>query len=126
MEAVQTRKEAAVSFLRMAAAGRAQEAFERFAAPRFVHHNPFFADDARSLATAMDENARKNPDKKLTVLRAICEGDLVAVHSEVHHAKGDRGAAVVHIFRFDGDKLAELWDLGQEVPADSPNTSGMF
>jgi predicted SnoaL-like aldol condensation-catalyzing enzyme len=44
----------------------------------------------------------------------------------MHHQKGDRGAGVVHIFRFDGDKLVELWDLGQEVPAESPNASGMF
>jgi len=25
-----------------------------------------------------------------------------------------------------GDKILELWDLGQPVPADSPNRDGMF
>ena len=120
------RKQAAVSFLRMCASGRSREGFERFAAPGFRHHNPHFPDDANSLATAMDDNARENPEKELTVLHAIAEGDLVAVHSEVHHKKGDRGAGVVHIFRYEGDKVVELWDLGEEVPADSPNASGMF
>jgi predicted SnoaL-like aldol condensation-catalyzing enzyme len=32
----------------------------------------------------------------------------------------------VHIFRFRGDKIVELWDLGQEVPESSPNENGMF
>ncbi len=126
MGTVDTRKEAAVSFLRMAASGGAMQAFERYATPSFRHHNPWFADDARSLAAGMDDNARKFPDKELTVLRVVGEGDLVAVHSVVHHTVGDRGFGLVHIFRFEGDKVAELWDLAQEVPAESPNASGMF
>jgi hypothetical protein len=39
---------------------------------------------------------------------------------------GDNGAAVVHTFRFEGDRIAELWDIGQPVPADSVNDNGMF
>jgi len=38
----------------------------------------------------------------------------------------DRGAAVVHIFRFEDDRIVELWDLGQAIPQDSPNRHGMF
>ena len=38
----------------------------------------------------------------------------------------ERGFAVVHIFRFDGDRIVELWDLAQEVPDHSPNANGMF
>ena len=26
----------------------------------------------------------------------------------------------------EGDRIAELWDVGQEVPPDSPNKNGMF
>ena len=126
MGSLDSKKEAAVSFLRMCAAGRAKEGFERYAAPAFRHHNPHFADDAGALAAGMDANARQFPRKEITVLRVIAEGDLVAVHSVVHHEEGDRGFGLVHIFRFEGDKVAELWDLAQEVPAESPNASGMF
>ena len=52
--------------------------------------------------------------------------DLVAVHSRVEHGPGLPTAGVVHIFRFDGDRIVELWDLGQEAPANSPNAHGMF
>ena len=74
----------------------------------------------------MEDNAVKNPDKVLDVKDALEDGDYVAVHSHIRpHAK-DRGAAVVHIFRFENDRIVELWDLGQPVPADSPNEYGMF
>lgn len=34
--------------------------------------------------------------------------------------------AVVHVFRFQGNLIAELWDVGQAVPENSPNEYGMF
>ena len=47
--------------------------------------------------------------------------------SHLKRANGDAEYAVVHIARFDGDGLiVELWDLGQEIPGDSPNALGMF
>ena len=50
----------------------------------------------------------------------------MAVHSHVRLNPSELGVALVHIFRFEGDRIAELWDLGQPVPKDSPNEYGMF
>jgi predicted SnoaL-like aldol condensation-catalyzing enzyme len=119
-------REIAVTFLEGAAKGNARELMRTYAAPDFVHHNPYFASDATSLATAMDENARENPAKRLEVLRTVAEGPLVALHARVRHAPDGPAAAVVHIFRFEDGKIRELWDIGQEEPAESPNTAGMF
>jgi predicted SnoaL-like aldol condensation-catalyzing enzyme len=121
-----TKKDSAVSFLRLAASGRVHEAYSQHIASGFRHHNPYFAGDAGALLAGMEENARQNPGKQLDIQRALEDGDLVAVHSHVRHQPGDRGAAVVHIFRFEGDRIAELWDLGQPVPDESPNANGMF
>jgi hypothetical protein len=33
---------------------------------------------------------------------------------------------VVHICRFDGARIVELWDVGQPVPEHSVNALGMF
>jgi predicted SnoaL-like aldol condensation-catalyzing enzyme len=33
---------------------------------------------------------------------------------------------VIHIFRFEHDRIAELWDVGQPISKDSPNENGMF
>lgn len=122
----QVRKEAAMDFLRLVASGKVREAYDNYVGPEFRHHNPFFRSDARSLRAAMEENAAQNPDKVLKIQRALQDGDLVAVHSHVWQHPGDRGGAVVHIFRFEGDRIAELWDVGQPVPESSPNELGMF
>jgi predicted SnoaL-like aldol condensation-catalyzing enzyme len=119
-------KEAAVSFLKMASSGDVREAYSEFVGPGFKHHNPYFEGSAETLMVAMEENARDNPNKTLDVKRAIAEGDLVAVHSHVRLKPDDRGGAVVHLFRFEEGRIVELWDLGQEVPEQSPNQYGMF
>ena len=121
-----TQKEAAMDFLRLVASGKVREAYRNYVGPEFRHHNAYFRSDAESLMAAMEENAAKNPNKVLEIQRALQDGDLVAVHSHIRQQPGDRGAAVVHIFRFQGDRIVELWDLGQEVPESSPNELGMF
>jgi predicted SnoaL-like aldol condensation-catalyzing enzyme len=74
----------------------------------------------------MAENAAKNPGKKLDVQFALEDGDRVAVFSRIKQDPSDRGGAAVHIFRFEDGRIAELWDIGQAVPADSVNENGMF
>ena len=119
-------REIAIEFLRMAAAGRVDEAFGRFVAPGFRHHNPWFRGDAASLAAGMADNAARFPHKVLEVKQSLHEGGRVAIHSHVRHGSGERGFAVVHIFRFEGGRIAELWDLAQQVPAEPANEHGMF
>ena len=119
-------KEMALSFLRLAASGKVREAYQKYVAPGFRHHNPYFRGDAESLMSGMEENAAKNPNKVLEVQRAIEEGDLVAVHSRVRMKPGEPGLALVHIFKLQGDRIVELWDVGQPVPENSPNENGMF
>ena len=119
-------KNAAISFLNMAASGKVQEAYAKFVGARFRHHNPFFEGSAESLQAGMEENSLQNPDKVLDVKRVIADGEFVVVHSHVQQKPGERGSAVVHIFRFENDHIVELWDLGQPVPDESPNQFGMF
>ncbi len=121
-----SRKEAAISYLRLASSGKVRQAYDAYIGPNFRHHNPYFKGDAQALMAAMEENATKFPDKLLEVQRALEDGDFVAVHSRVQLKPGDAGVATVHIFRFEGDHIVELWDVGQAVPEDSPNENGMF
>jgi predicted SnoaL-like aldol condensation-catalyzing enzyme len=105
--------------------GRVREAYDSFVAPHFRHHNPYFAGDAKSLAAGMEAAHRTRPNAAIEIQRTIEEGDLVAVHSRVRRSSGEE-IAVVHVFRFEDDKVAELWDIGAPVPTDSPNQYGMF
>jgi len=121
-----TLKDVAVDFLKLSAAGRADVAFERYAAPGFRHHNPYFPGDARSLRDAMQANAAQHPAKVLEVQRALQDGQEVAVFSRVDMGPGGSTVAVVHIFRFEGERIVELWDIGQPVPQGGANENGMF
>lgn len=119
-------KDMAVAFLEMASSGEVREAYSQFVGTGFKHHNPFFEGTAEALAAGMEENARQNPDKSIEVKRVIAEGDFVVVHSLVRHKLDELGAVVIHIFRFENGRIAELWDVGQSIPKDSPNQHGMF
>ena len=119
------RKQIALAFLRAARAGD-RAAVERHVAPGARHHTAFFAAGMPALLDAMREAAKTATDRTFEPKRIIAEGDLVAVHSHVHHQPGDLGFAVVHIFRFEGDRIAEFWDVIQPVPAENPNADGMF
>lgn len=76
----------------------------------------------------MEQNAASHPGKVFEVQRTVSEGegDLVVVHSRVRMSPEHPGVAVVHILRFDGDRIAEVWEIGQAVPDDMPNEHGMF
>lgn len=119
-------KDIAVLFLQMASSGKVNEAYSKFIGTGFRHHNPFFAGTAEALQAAMEENARKNPNKVFEVKRVISEGDHVVTHSHVKQKPDDLGIAVVHIFRFEMGKIMEIWDLGQPVPGETQNQYGMF
>ena len=56
----------------------------------------------------------------------IADGDRVATLCKVAHTPDESGYIVCHWFRFEGDRIAELWDLAQEIPRQSPNTLGPF
>jgi predicted SnoaL-like aldol condensation-catalyzing enzyme len=121
-----TRKDTAKEFLRLCATGKVRDAYERFAAPNFRHHNPYFRGDAASLRAGMEEAAAKFPQTRIEPKHVFEEGDRVAVHSRVQHAPSEPDIALVHIFRFEGERIAELWDVGTQAPKDSPNQHGLF
>jgi predicted SnoaL-like aldol condensation-catalyzing enzyme len=126
-EIVSQHKKAAESFLKMAGTGKVHEAYDQYVAPSFIHHNQYFKGDRQSLLTAMQEASKTSPNKAIEIRRIYEDGDTVVTHSLVTRQDPQAPAiAVVHIFRFEHDRIAELWDLGQPISKDSPNENGMF
>jgi predicted SnoaL-like aldol condensation-catalyzing enzyme len=125
--------------LQLVVAGRIDEAYQRHVDIEGRHHNPFFPAGFPALKKAMLENHVQFPNKQLIVklvparrsaafwhAGVLGDGDLVAVHSHLVPRAGEKGIAVVHLFRFHGSKIVEMWDCGQPVPTDSPNKDGAF
>ena len=105
---------------------RLEEAVERYVGPTYTQHNPLVADGPEGLlAFAREINARY-PNMHLELKRAIAEGDLVSVHVHGKQSPDDRGIVSIDIFRLENGKLAEHWDVSQEVPETSANDNGMF
>ena len=116
----------ATAFLRDCCEGRVAEAYSQYVADGFRHHNPWFAGDAAALREGMAANAVQFPHKSIRIVRTVEDGADVAVLSHVHHAPGDRGVGTAHFFRFEGERIAELWDLAMAVPEQVANDNGMF
>jgi len=121
-----THREIAILFLKLVVTGKVREAYSKYVGPNFRHHNPFFRGDRDSLMLAMEESATENPDTKLEVKLVLEDGDMIITYSHLKHSPEELGFAVVHIFRFEGDRIVEMWDTVQAVPKDSPNENGMF
>ncbi|PKP12209.1 MAG: polyketide cyclase [Bacteroidetes bacterium HGW-Bacteroidetes-3] len=121
-----TKKERAQHFLKLTSKGNSREAFKLYVDQNFKHHNVYFKGDANTLMIAMEEDAKVNPNKIFEIQRALEDGDLVAVHSRFRQNPNDTDLAVIHIFRFEKEKIVELWDFAQAAPAEMINENGMF
>jgi predicted SnoaL-like aldol condensation-catalyzing enzyme len=123
---IQAHKESAQDFLQLVVAGSIDEAYESYVNMHGKHHNLNFSSEFASLKKGMIENHAQFPNKRLMVKNVIGERDLVAIHSNIILKSGEPGMAVVHIFRFADEKIVEIWEIGQAIPADSPNRLGAF
>ena len=126
VKSTQACKQAAVQFLQLVVLGRINEAYEKYVDMQGKHHNPFFPAGFPELRKAMIENHVQFPNKQFTIKNVLGDGNLVAVHSHILPRPGDTGISAVHLFRFQDNKIVEMWDCGQPVPADSPNKDGAF
>ena len=97
-----------------------------FFAPGYVQHNPMARTGANGLKDFLDWARAQSPDAEHRVKRVFADGDHVIAHVHVIINPGERGNAVVDIFRIEDGRIAEHWDVAQVVPADSANSNGMF
>jgi predicted SnoaL-like aldol condensation-catalyzing enzyme len=106
---------------------RPKEALERYATPNFVDHNTDVAGGTRqATVTFLESLMRRFPAPKWKIVRSAAEGDLVFLHVHVTPARGERGAALVEIFRVRDGRITEHWDVIQPVPEKPANSNSMF
>lgn len=120
------RKDVAVQFLKLVVAGRIDEAYHLHVDDQGKHHNPFSPSGFPALQKAMAENHAEFPKKQIRTKHVLRDGNFVAVHSHLVMVPGEKEFATVHLFRFQGDRIVEMWDIGLPLPIDSPNRDGAF
>jgi predicted SnoaL-like aldol condensation-catalyzing enzyme len=105
---------------------KVDEAVAKYFDPNYIQHNPFAATGAAAMGAFFKQYYQSTPTATLKMAHVLCEGDLCAIHYNAISKPGDRGSAVVDIFRIKDGKIAEHWDVSQPVPEKSANTNTMF
>jgi predicted SnoaL-like aldol condensation-catalyzing enzyme len=94
--------------------------------PKYIQHNPTAPDGIEGFKAFIAMRKEKTPNARSEIKRAFADGDFVILHVESHREPGDRGVAIVDIFRLENGKIVEHWDVIQPIPEKAANSNGMF
>ena len=87
--------------------------------PDLVNHHPHGGTGAEATLTALKDHLfGKFPDFKVSIKRIAAEGGLVWIQCFTQNDAADHGKMSMDIWRVKNGKIAEHWDIIQDVPAD--------
>jgi predicted SnoaL-like aldol condensation-catalyzing enzyme len=91
----------------------------------YIQHNPNVATGRQAFINAFTQIFKQNPNFSTQIKRIYTDGNSVIVHS--FSPRGPAGSAIVDIYRLNDDgKIAEHWDVIQQIPSKSANNNTMF
>ena len=124
----ETNKDIAVAFYKKALfESRVEDAFRLYAGVPYRQHNPLIEDGMEGVKKFVAWVMASHPDARCEIKRVFADGDHVILHSHWHGLSDNpRGEAVVDIFRLEGGKAVEHWDVIQPIPETSANANTMF
>ena len=124
----ETNKDVAVAFYKKALfEGQVEDAFRLYAGVPYRQHNPLIEDGMEGVKKFVAWVMANHPDARCEIKRVFADGDYVILHSHWHGlSENPRGEAVVGIFRLEGGKAVEHWDVIQPIPETSANANTMF
>ncbi len=119
-------KQNAIEFYRTAYLGKPVEAIEKYVGEHYIQHNPMVGDGIQPFIDYFSEMAEEYPDKQIEFVRAVAEGDLVALHTR-QIWPGNEEYVTMDFFRFDDNgRIVEHWDSIQKIPDESKNGNTMY
>jgi predicted SnoaL-like aldol condensation-catalyzing enzyme len=102
------------------------DAAAKYFGPRYIQHNPSAPDGIEGFKRLVTLLKEKFPNSHSEIKRAIAEGDYVVLHVHSVREPGQRGRAIVDMFRLENGKIVEHWDVIQDIPEKSANDNTMF
>jgi len=122
----ETNKKLVVDFYEKAINQKDFEAASKYLGPRYTQHNPNAPDGPEGLKAFLGFLREKFPQSKSEIKRVFAEGDYVILHVHAVREPGQRGSAIVDIFKLENSKVVEHWDVVQPIPEKAANSNGMF
>jgi predicted SnoaL-like aldol condensation-catalyzing enzyme len=119
-------KKVVVDFYEKAINQKDFEAASKYFGNRYVQHNPGAADGPEGLKAFLGFLKEKFPQSRSEIKRVFADGDYVILHVHAVREPGARGSAIVDIFKLEGGKIVEHWDVVQPIPEKAANNNGMF
>jgi predicted SnoaL-like aldol condensation-catalyzing enzyme len=119
-------KRNAIAFYEMAYLRSPGEAVEMYVGDRYIQHNPSVPDGKEGFIEYFERMAVEYPGKTIEFIRAVAEGDLVALHTHQTWPDGHE-YVTMDFFRFDSSgKIVEHWDAIQQIPDSAANNNKMY
>ncbi|HEX7445843.1 MAG TPA: nuclear transport factor 2 family protein [Methanothrix sp.] len=103
-----------------------EEAADKYLGSHYRQHNPGAPDGKEPFIAFVNGFQKIFPTLRFEIKRLVAGDDLVVQHSHLIRKAGDRGMAVIDIFRLENGKIVEHWDVLQEIPETSANSNTMF
>lgn len=122
----ETNKKIVIDFYEKSLNQKDFEAAAKYFGPHYIQHNPNAPDGIEGLKGLVTFLKEKFPNSKSEIKRAWAEGDYVILHVHSVREPGQRGRAIVDIFRLENGKIVEHWDVIQDIPEKAANSNGMF
>jgi predicted SnoaL-like aldol condensation-catalyzing enzyme len=119
-------KKVVVDFYEKAINQKDFEAASQHFGNRYVQHNPGAPDGPEGLKAFLGVLKEKFPQSRSEIKRVFADGDYVILHVHAVREPGTRGSAIVDIFKLEGGKIVEHWDVVQPIPDKAANNNGMF
>lgn len=125
-EREEANKKAVVEFYDRALNQKDFEAAAPYFGSRYVQHNPNAADGIEGFKAFLGFLREKFPQSRSEIKRVLADGDYVILHVHAVRTPGERGSAIVDVFKLENGKIVEHWDVVQPIPEKSANGNGMF
>ncbi len=126
VEQEEQNKKTVLAFYQAAINDKDFEAASVYMGEDYIQHNPLAATGPSGLKAFVDFARKQAPNFKVEFKRVLADGDYVVVHCRATSGPDDRGSAVIDIFRLEGGKVVEHWDVIQPIPETSMNKNTMF
>jgi predicted SnoaL-like aldol condensation-catalyzing enzyme len=125
-EREEANKKAVVEFYDKALNQKDFEAAAPYFGSRYVQHNPNAPDGIDGFEAFLGFLREKFPQSRSEIKRVLADGDYVILHVHAVRTPGERGSAIVDVFKLENGKIVEHWDVVQPIPEKSANGNGMF